>query len=1189
MRAVLFFYTMDYSDTVLNLTSDTKKSFNDWYFKEHNSHLVYEYTKGESRFLFVVSKSAKLHYTFIDITNCSLGVKELFIDANMPLSLEKMNEKIQKENLPNHSTTIKERYINTFHRRDTSNKKIKQESVVDFSLFERINLTSEFAKTLSNIFISSKVNSSSIKKSIVSLIENSNAKIDLHEIKVNLDEYVSHKDEIEKFEKKIPTIEKLSQKFNEYSGNKKEFKQRSNELHALNSKTTLRLQEIVTEIDSIEDEKEKLKISYGVKITTIDEKIEINTKEINIQENYLKDLKLKDREYKEINIDLMVNEYQQEQSYINSLQDYRDRYEALTSESKNLTLQYKNIQERHYKDRDDEILKLKNENLETSKKINDEKNILIEGKERKIKEKTQRYIDEKDSLELNLKEQEARFNEIDIELARIEFFQFNKDEIGRYEDEIKKYDEALVGVSISTNNNNIEIKEVEKEIKEIAKELINSRAKLDSELKEQKEKLFAKKEMLEKKLDFEKDNLYGYLNKNSVKNREKIVTYLKDEILFSDKTFNIKDTTDVDSLFGIKIEFDKEFENEYEYSKLMSSLKLVKESIKNLNKEAIRKKQTLEDEASKNTKLKDKLRATLYLQKTALEEKKKSYLKNISLAKLNLDNEKQTASKDKINKITELQKQRLYCKGKKEEFGSKIDKLKIEIESVSKAISDDVESAIFDFKEQLKELKISLVSKIEDVKFEYAKKQEATQAELLEALKSSGIDETLLLTISQKIKVFSAKLKSIDKNKTMVMVYLFEYKDKIKTIPFLEEKFQSDSRYLSDLKHRRVEIQKDNELKVLELENKKQSFQSGKSEINSFIQNYKQKIQNHPIEKKIKESLTLNAYLLDDDVKITPLVVDEIIKTYDDIKSAQESIESSVLKIIQNIKHDNIFKIEIPNDFVTNSSYLKTAKELIEYISNDKLSLFKDVSLEKFKSNINYIKKQLNLFEDALLDIEGEVKNLRNGIKKAIGSFKVIDDIDIRFQDANSNIFNTLKSLALFYDNNNDKFLSGLFDSLSDDKISQRAREELREKIVDLVKLLNVSKEYLELENGFVLEFKAIERGNDLKWRQTLNDIGSTGTSTLVKSIINISMLKMVSKNIVKNSEIVTHCILDEIGTISTQYFKELKDFVNDNGFVFLNGMPTEDDMLMSMYPSIYVGQNFGKYSKMILASKMEI
>ena len=134
MRAVLFFYTMDYSDSILNLTSDTKKSFNDWYFREYNSHLIYEYTKGESVFFFVVNKSGKLKYSFIDVSNTSLGVKDLFLEDNKPVTLEKLTEKVQKSNLPNYHTSIKERYINTFHKRDMYAKKIKQEYPVDFSL-----------------------------------------------------------------------------------------------------------------------------------------------------------------------------------------------------------------------------------------------------------------------------------------------------------------------------------------------------------------------------------------------------------------------------------------------------------------------------------------------------------------------------------------------------------------------------------------------------------------------------------------------------------------------------------------------------------------------------------------------------------------------------------------------------------------------------------------------------------------------------------------------------------------------------------------------------------------------------------------------------------------------------------------------------------------------------------------------
>ena len=122
MRAVLFFYTMDYSPSLLNLTSDTKKPFNDWYFREHNSHIVYEYTKDDNKYIFVVSKSGKLHYTFIDITNSDIGVKEIFIDGNKPVNFEKLNENIQKNRLINYTTTIKDKYTNIFHKRDEFGK-----------------------------------------------------------------------------------------------------------------------------------------------------------------------------------------------------------------------------------------------------------------------------------------------------------------------------------------------------------------------------------------------------------------------------------------------------------------------------------------------------------------------------------------------------------------------------------------------------------------------------------------------------------------------------------------------------------------------------------------------------------------------------------------------------------------------------------------------------------------------------------------------------------------------------------------------------------------------------------------------------------------------------------------------------------------------------------------------------------
>ena len=1189
MRAVLFFYTMDNSDGILNLTSDTKKSFNDWYFREHNSHLVYEYTRGESRFLFVVNKGGKLNYSFIDMTNSSLEVKDLFLEGERPVNIEKLNEKIQKANLPNYHTTIRERYLNTFHKRDNNNKKIKQESSVDFSLFESVGSTKEYAKTLSNIFVSSKVNSTSIKKSIVSLIEDSTVKIDLQEIKENLDEYVKHKDEIVKFERKVPAIEELSQKYEKYNSDREIFKQRANELESLHNQVGQMRQELTLKIESIQEEQTHLKRDDDREISKLNEKIDESFREITEQEKDLRELERKSKEYLSENIDTLVAEYRREKEYSSQLERNEERYRALTSKFETIKERYAKIEEQLKKSADEQILDLQKKSVAFEKEIGEKKVDLLESKEAKIGAQTQKYRDALVELESTTKATDEELQANSVALGEIKHFPFNAEEISKYEDTISGYDKALLETQKSHNDNSFEIKNIEQQLKEIAKNLRDASQKLERETKEKKDQLFKQKSLIEQKLDFDGENLYGYINRNSVKSATKLITYLKDEILFSDKRFTIKEEAESDAIFGLNITFEKEFENDYDHANLQRELRQIKESIKQLNRDASRKKSALEDEATRETREKERERSRLYREKSKLDENRTSYIKNQALAKLNLEKAKSDAIELKRERTQALQKAYSQNKIKLEDLNKKSLQLKEQIEQITHNISREIEQKISLYDEELRESAERLASSEATIQAECNAEIESSRDELNEILKNSGVDKGLLDSISQEVERLKGRLESIERRRSFVIVYLEEYKEKIANIPSLKQKLESDQKYLSDLRERKSEKQRLFKAKYAELEGKKDTLIAQKREIESFNNAYTESIEGQKIAKAIENSLQLHNTPLEGDIEVTPAVVDRVVRLYDEINNLRESIISSVVKIVRNIEVDNIFKISIPTDNIEDRSYLETAKELIEYIGNDKLSLLKDASLEKFKSNIVLIKKELNRFEEALADINSEVNALANSIKKATDSFRVIDSIRIRFSETNNNTLTTLRELSQFYDKNSDKFLSGLFASLGDDSVSKKLREELREKIVELVHLLNVSKEHLELEDGFVLEFRVVERGNDLKWRQTLNDIGSNGTSTLVKSIINISMLKMVSKNIVKDHEIVTHCILDEIGTISTEYFRELKDFVNESGFVFLNGMPTEDDMLISMYPTIYVGQSYGDYTRMILASRVTL
>jgi len=1184
MRAVLFFYTMDYSDSMLNLTSETKKSFNDWYFKEHNSHIVYHYTKDENDYLFVVSKTSKLHYTFIDITNLDINVRDIFIDKNRPVNFERLNENIQKYAIPSYTTTIKDRYINLFHKRDEFGKKIKTESPIDFSLFEDIKSRKEFARTLSNIFASSSIKSTNIKKTIVSLIDNATAKIALYDIKMNLNKFSIEKKEIEKFEKKIPIVEELSSEFLSYKENKQKFTLVSNQIEYIQKHSVYQIQEIDTKREALKRERNEQTQKYLIREKMLTEEIASKKTSLDIETSKLGELMKRDEDFKRKNISKILKEYNHEQIYKDEKSVLEKRYEALTSNVREIEKRYEKI-----------VLQLKQNSSENRQKLekelgarvsakNENINQLIRDKETKIFHATNALSLEKTDLEQKIEELNKQLNTLNRKQGQLENFPFNKEKISENEENIKSYATKLLDIELAINTNVISINEVHKDINDIKLSLTNNMRTLNDNYTKAKDILLQQKQDIEKKLDFDSQNLYGYLNKNDVKNREKIVTYLKDEILFEEKVFKVNYTNDENSIFGLNVEFEDEFSNEYNQETLLQNLNLLKTNIKELNKKTQKEKHFLEDTASKQTKERNIQRTILYKEKEELEATKKAYIKNRDQLNINLNEAKKEARELRNDEVKRVNEQLIFVtesmKNSSQKINHLVETIKLETASINNFINDEVHK----LQAQITELNTAYETEIKELNTKRIIEEKRYEDEKLEALKSEGVDKKVLDTLVFEQKEIESKLKYIETHKKYVILYN-EIKDELEKIPFKQEELRHQESEYKNISNRLKSLQfeyKNSDEKLYktlkELEKQNDNFYV-------FIKKYEQKIKNQKIQQSMKKTVLLDFKMDINSIQID--TIDTLLTIFESIKSNESEIKSLVVRSLKDLKVDNIFKIDIPTDYLEDIEYTKTARELVEYIKKDKLTPLKDALSEQFKGEIRKITKELDIFDDALLDIQYQIKSLGNTMRKAVDSFNVIDSIEIKSEETNNNLLHHLKSLAEFYDKNSDNFLNGLFDINSQD--TKKIKNELDNKIVELVELLNVSKEYLELEDGFVLEFKIVEKGNNLKWRQNIDDIGSNGTSTLVKSIINISMLQMVSKNIVKNSQLLSHCVLDEIGTISTDYFKELKEFVNRSGFVFLNGMPIEDDMLISMYPTIYVGQNYGSYSKMILASKMEI
>mgnify|MGYP003523155908 FL=1 len=85
--------------------------------------------------------------------------------------------------------------------------------------------------------------------------------------------------------------------------------------------------------------------------------------------------------------------------------------------------------------------------------------------------------------------------------------------------------------------------------------------KIQNELSEYikiKDDFKSKIDLLNTKLDIGKNNLFGFLNKNEVPNRRKILALASDEILFKESNFKFSLESSNDTFYGLKIDGDIE-------------------------------------------------------------------------------------------------------------------------------------------------------------------------------------------------------------------------------------------------------------------------------------------------------------------------------------------------------------------------------------------------------------------------------------------------------------------------------------------------------------------------------------------------------------------------------------------------------------------------------------------------------
>jgi hypothetical protein len=1191
MRAVLFFYTMNSDKEILGIAvGETKKGFNDWYFNiDGSSYIVYEYTTTNGRFLFVVTRRRQLQYTFIDITNYDDNLENLLTDdIDVPLVYSDFVAKLSSLNLDFYTTNEKAEYRKIFcfeeYKKFSQDFRRKQLQDCKFYLFKSLKDVDYYGKYLSKVFLNNKITENNIKSMLSSLLDmDSNnellsiGSISLDDLRIRLDEVVRKEEDYERFSNRIPKIQKLNDTIKEHNSNLSEQNRLKNRLiqFKLSSSDILSV---------LQKEKLEAKENYDIKNQELlDEKkkYDDSIKSIASQKGAL-DVKIKDvsalkAHYLNINIDSLAIKY----NMIDGLNSLKNKYQAQLSsigEDENKILAKKESDKKEakekiedsFKERKDKlILKLTEMNVEF-RVIEDEKT-----NRTNTELNPQNQIVTKLGLELNTAKGNLRAYNSD--LSGLKNKRLESDKLKEINDAIKAKNHDI---DRDENTSSAATKNI---IKLENDKILNSEnySKEEEKLKDyyakEKEKINTKiddiQDKINKLLNIDKSSIFGIANKDDSYFKNHIAHILKDEILY-DENIPIEKIDDTGTVYGYRLTFEPEkIEQKIgglkkTISDCRNSLIFLNDEEKTKNNQLISatnlKNKSIEESIKKLEEENRRLKRVLEQKKTDLETLNKGFDEETD--RLNLENQNAIEQKTKEISVVEeninIMEQKLSAE-------------KSTKESIEKSINESYTTSINILTDTQKSVDSSLLGIDNDIKNNILKSDNNIELVYKEIFRNKNIDASKIESIKKKINRLDKIVNKTNNRRTDIENYLNKDKALIDGLFLLIEN-------LNQLIEREDSLNKSFEALISSIEsniktlsdifNKKLRVYNEYNEFTvrftEYEDLYKLDFKNTNYENLKDEFLNL-IYKGDNELINIPNRLNNI---KDRISKLETEIKLLVIEVTKGFERDNTLGLPIVDgdiDIKGIYEHKQIGQKYIEYMINELHIQAKEMLSDNILETIKYISNTIQNVRSKIGETEKIIEDINSSIEDNIIDIQVIDYLKIKHSMNTTNIIiESIDKLIDFVEDNNFIY-TGIFSA----KEHQTIFDEVYSRIKALARTLKESNARAITVNDLInISFDITENGNKFTNLSTLSDIGSNGTGIMAKAIIYISLLH---KNAIKCSlddKQFFHCIMDEIGQISEEYFEQLMLWARKKGFLFLNGIPVEAEGVLAIYNNVYLG-----------------
>lgn len=1146
LRAILFFYNAD--KLHLGIPKEMK-TYDEFYLPHANSYIVYEVEHEHGPFCVLTFRSSgRACFRFVD----AAYRKEWLVDDNGEVTAE---SKVIRERLGGASMSkIIDRYE---QYRDIlyGNRQAVGKEFARFQLMES-NRYQNIPRSIQNVFLNSRLDANFIKDIIIRSMSEEEANIDLGYYRRQVADFGQEYKDIscwyklnQKGESVVRTqAENVVNAYRYLLFMKQQIAELCGELKYAVRVSKERLPLVEKKIDEIiEEENRQKRLINEIQQKYDSEKTSLNQQQGVVNED-LKRLKERRELYAAQKIEDLLKRYEQEQVLKIKLEESKARLTELTAQFNDVTGKFKalcqgvkNGLENYRLSQNNRIFSLGQEKQKAEERMFNEHTEQRKNIEAAFAEKLTVAYNAIDLLKNEM-------SELEKEMLKLKFCQPYKEETDALNKEANSlaFREKELNGLIATTEAKINQLQTEYD-KQEAEITADSKNKIDAKQQEM-DKVAAKIAEIDGLLNRTKGSLYEWLEENKRDWEQNIGKVVNEEsVLYQTGLHPQKD--DGTSLFGVKLDLidlplsvrkptqlkEERDELEGKLRSLQTDKKALTEQQEKLINELKRRvapkmRELREQKSYHETELRVipqkqkalKLKQEDYAAKAQQEKEERAKLLNTRLQEVAL---RRTAADTNLDKIQAEKQKQLTAEDKRYQK-AKDETIRLHEQRVAEIKAD--------IKQQEKKAEEQLL---------------LLQQQENEELRGRGADTRMVDECKNLIKATEDELKFIDDHRRIV----FDFQRDRESLFNREDEFKAKKKLINDKLQQLNEKYNQRKLKHNEaLASLGKELAERKDEKRLLDENL-QKAENFAHDEKLcppmlaeaneRQTLRTPGQAVEE---LTGIIVSRQ-KSYDKLKGAVNLFKGNFTT-----KNTFNFRMELTLD----DDYLDFANNLEDFLTYNKIEEFRRRTSERYVDILARVSKEMGDLTRHESDVDKVIHDINNDFRER-NFAGVIKLIALQPVPSADKMVLLMKRIKEFSDDN--LYAMGelnLFSTANRDEVNEKAVGYLLDFMKSLVD--NPQRQLLTLSDLFLLQFRIVENDNDTGWVDKLSHVGSEGTDTLVKAMINIMLINVFKGKVSRKfGDFRIHCMMDEIGKLHPQNVKGILDFANARNILLINSSPT--------------------------------